>query len=976
MTPLKKMIVGTTMLTPNALVLRDPATIGGYILTAVGAANVAAIPVGFGLTVGAIVGNIAVTLVTSWAIRALSPSAGTPAGGLDAATMSSGGILTNAKNPAAPHNFVYGEVRKGGTITYLEATGSENKFLHMIIALAGHEIESIVSVYLNDSIVSLDSSGFVTDSPWNSKVRIKKHLGATSQLGDPDLEAESNQIDSNFRGQGIAYLYVRLEYDQDVFANGIPTFTALIKGKKVYDPRTGLTVYSSNAALCIRDYLLADYGLADTSVSSAVFTASANVCDENVALSVGGTEKRYSMNGIVSAHETIGSVLQLMMTSCAGTLFWGQGSWQLKVGYYTPSVKTFTLDDLRSPISLQTRTSVRDNYNAVSGTFNDAAQGYITSDFPQVKSATFLAEDNNVLTSLDLTMPFTTSAATAQRIAKMTLFRGREQISFDADFGMAAFGVQVGDVVGLTNSRYGWTAKQFEIVGWKFAASSEAGDLRVSLSLRETSSAAFDWSAEETAIISNNTALPDWRAVGEVGIALQTSLRVVNQAAVGVLQIDLTSSNPYAYYFEVQYKSSSSSDWISLGTSSNVRFEAISIEDGYYDVRARAISAIGYKGDWSTMLSWYATVFADPPQNVTNFTANVVGSLLHMTWNPVTDLDLSHYKIRYSSLTTGASYQNAVDIVDKIARPANSITVPTQTGTYFIKAIDKLGNPSPDSANFVVYTSAANFEALNYIQTLTESPSFAGTKTNVALSSDGTGAFMKLDSADDFDSLAGNFDSVSGNFDSGGPNGFDGTGTYEFANYIDLGEKYVSRVQFAMSVDYFDSTDLFDDTEANFDSREGVFDGDPAQFDTTSTKMQVSSTDDDPSGTPVWSAWHDFIVGDVSGRAVRFRAILESTDNNTTPFVRSLSATIDMPDRLESQDDIAFTGTKSVSFPTAFKIAPAIGVSLALADGDRYAITSKTRAGFVITIYTGASVSTNSVVFDYVAKGYGKELAA
>ena len=364
MTPLKKQLVGTTMLTPNAFIVRDPITIGTIILGSVGVtATVGASAIIFGYTafqIGAyIVGSIAISLVTSWAVRALSPSPSMPSM-QDAAAMNSRGILTNAKEPTATHQYVYGQVRKGGTITYLEATGSNNKYLHMIIALAGHEVSEITSIYVNDEIVALDASGFVTSAPWSSKIRIKKHLGTSSQLVDTDLQIESNQIDAEFQGKGIAYLYVRLEYDQDVFANGIPMFTAIIKGKKVYDPRTGLTAYSNNAALCIRDYLLSDYGMNDTSVNDTSFIASANICDENVTLDGGGTEKRYAMNGLITGTETIGSVLQLMMTSCAGTLFWGQGTWQLKVGYYTPAVKTFTLDDLRGPISLQTRTNLQE----------------------------------------------------------------------------------------------------------------------------------------------------------------------------------------------------------------------------------------------------------------------------------------------------------------------------------------------------------------------------------------------------------------------------------------------------------------------------------------------------------------------------------------------------------------------------------------------------------------------------------------
>ena len=82
-----------------------------------------------------------------------------------------------------------------------------------------------------------------------------------------------------------------------------------------------------------------------------------------------------------------------------------------------------------------------------------------------------------------------------------------------------------------------------------------------------------------------------------------------------------------------------------------------------------------------------------------------------------------------------------------------------------------------------------------------------------------------------------------------------------------------------------------------------------------------------------------------------------------------------MPERTQSEVDITFTGTKSVTFPTKFKGVPAIGLSLAnLADGERYVITNKTRAGFDIEVFSGSSTSTNSVTLDYVAKGFGKEI--
>jgi hypothetical protein len=522
---------------------RDPVTIGAAIASAVGVTSATGV---FLITAATYVG---ISLVTSWALSALAPK---PSFG-DA---TSRGLLVNQKDAISPHDFVYGEVRKGGTVTYYETTGENNLYLHQIIVLAGHEVDAIGDIYINDEVATLDANGFVTSSPWNSKIRIKKHLGAANQTTDADLLAESAQITSDFRGRGIAYIYVRHEYDQDVFANGLPLITAVVRGKKLYDPRSDTTVYSNNAALIVRDYIAASYGLNDDQIDEVDFAAAANICDENVSLSAGGSEKRYTINGVSQANQSHGDVLQSMMTACAGSLFWGAGKWKLKVGDYVAPAKVLTLNDLRGPINLSTRVNLQDQFNGVQGTFNDASERWITTDYPPITSSTFETEDGGEQTLLDLALPFTTSAASAQRLAKLTLFRGREQMTITADFGLNAFDVEVGEIVALTNPRYGWDEKEFEVVSWSFG-SAQAGDLRVTLTLRETSAAAFNWSAEETAIIHNNTTLPAFQTVAAVTNLQLTATSVLNDDGISVPAIRATwtpSTNAFVQYYEIQYK--------------------------------------------------------------------------------------------------------------------------------------------------------------------------------------------------------------------------------------------------------------------------------------------------------------------------------------------------------------------------------------------------------------------------------------
>ena len=109
---------------------------------------------------------------------------------------------------------------------------------------------------------------------------------------------------------------------------------------------------------------------------------------------------------------------------------------------------------------------------------------------------------------------------------------------------------------------------------------------------------------------------------------------------------------------------------------------------------------------------------------------------------------------------------------------------------------------------------------------------------------------------------------------------------------------------------------------------------------------------------------------------MRFRAKLTSTDGQASPGVSALSVTVDMPDRVISDADVASgAGAKAVTFSPAFKSLQGLGISAQnLASGDYYAITSKSATGFTITFYNSSNTAVDRT-FDYVAKGFG-EVAA
>ena len=175
---------------------------------------------------------------------------------------SSFGTAVSSRSTTAPHLIVYGRTRVGGTLAYMEST-QDNKYLHVVIVIAGHEIDAVEKVYFDDTEIVYDANGNVTSDPYSGKARIKIKLGTDDQTAFSDLVSESDSNwTANHRLQGRAAVYIRLEYNQDVYPNGMPNFSFQIRGKKVYDPRSETTVWSANPALCIADYLTnAKYGL-------------------------------------------------------------------------------------------------------------------------------------------------------------------------------------------------------------------------------------------------------------------------------------------------------------------------------------------------------------------------------------------------------------------------------------------------------------------------------------------------------------------------------------------------------------------------------------------------------------------------------------------------------------------------------------------------------------------------------------------
>lgn len=878
------------------------------------------------------------------------------------------GILIQTNSPIEPHKIIYGKTRVSGNVVAKVTTNSgttysggtregNNPFYHSIVVFAGHEIDSFETIYLGDTALTLDSNGWVTNAPYfkdgASYVRIKQHLGAEDQSADSLAVANIPGWDSNCRGRGCAYLYVIMEFNAEIFQSGVPNISAVIKGKKVFDPRDDSTAWSDNAVLCIRDYLVSDYGFGvpSTRIDDDLASANATICEEAVDLQAGGTQSRYAINGFLSTDHTPLDNLQQLSSAVAAPITYVQGVFRINVAVYDTPTLTLTDDMISGAMTVNPRTTRKELFNAVQGVFADPEKNYQPTSFPIVTNATYEANDNGERIIRDLQLPFEVSAERAQRLAKILLEKSRQGIVIEMTLNMEALQFAVWDTFTYTNPTLGWSSKVFRVINWHFSPKSG-----ISITAQEESSASYDWNEGEATIIDTapDTNLPDPFSVNPPGTPIVTEVLYSTIGSSGVKSKAViswgASDDAFVRWYQLEYKMQADTDYLALAPLSyNVTSATLfDLEPGQYNIRVKAVNTIGISSSYAAVTAQIYGLTA-LPQNISNFSLNAINNNAHLTWDAIPEADLDvlvggYVRIRYSPDITGsATWSSAIDIAPDLPGIATSAVVPLLNGTYFAKAVDSTGNESLTAAEII--STVSNIVKMNIVETLTEDPTFGGTKTNMTVS----GGVLSL--------------SANGSV-------YYTSGTYESSTYIDIGKVATSRVTFAVLASTYNSVDLFDGREGLFDDADGLFDGDDVSG--IAVKAYISTTDDDPAGTPTWSAWRQFFVGDFTGRAYKFKIEVNSQNESYNIDISELSFTVDMPDIVDRGSDTTSSGAlKTISFNYPFVISsPLVGVTiLNAATGDYLDITNIDSDSFDVGVknVAGTYVVRN---IHWDAKGY------
>ena len=774
------------------------------------------------------------------------------------------GLLVNKQSNDINIPVIYGERLVGGSRVFVESSGTDNEFLYIALVLSEGEINDITEIRIDDQVVTWsgdladNTQVTVNSSDANyykdgvSLVTVEPHYGTDGQSASSLLSTLSNW-GSNHKLSGLCYLALKFKWNQDVWG-GMPKVQAKIQGKKVKTYNASLVEqtasYQTNPAWCILDYLTDTRygkGLAVSEIDLQSFYDASLVCETQVTPYSGGSDINiFDCNTAVDTSRNLIDNLRELIKGCRGYIPYTQGKYSLVIETTGTASITLTEDDIIGGYGLAIPTK-NEKYNRVIISFVNPAKNYQVDEisFPPNddsglpsadQHATMKASDGGFLLEGRFDFPTLTSQYQAEEMAEVILRRSREAIGLSLNVTFKGYELNIGDIVNVTHSSLGFSAKPFRILGMTFNQ-----DFTVSLTLVEHQDSHYTWATKVQATTVPSTNLPNpFNVQPPASVTLDDQLIEYNDGTV-IVALDVTigaSPDSFVDYYQVEYKLSSDSDYIIYAQGSGLNHRVLNVIDqNTYDVRVKAVSSLGTS---STYVTAQRTIIGaiEPPQDVEDFSCNVIGQEAHLSWKQIPDLDLAYYQIRYSALIDGsATWSNSVSLVEKVSRPATSINVPARIGTYLIKAVDKLGNFSSNATAIISnVTGVLNFNA---VATQSEHPDFTGTKTNV-IESDNT---LKLDSSELFDSASGLFDDGTGLFESGLTSAdLFASGTYEFSAPIDIGAKHTARITASITQTSDNLDDVFDSRTGDFDDQKSNFDGDtPANCN---AHIEIATSDD------------------------------------------------------------------------------------------------------------------------------------
>lgn len=507
---------------------------------------------------------------------------------------------------------IYGQMQATGNWIFGD---SKSGNLHKVMVVCEGKLTQVLSQKIDDNVVTPDGGGLVAGGPYFSKVRFQYTTGVTPGTTFSGLTAVFPEWDANHRGDGVVLIYaVQYALKADKVTQVFPSLKDTlyrIEGRfsEIYNPNTGVTAWSDNAAGIIRDFVLNQDGMrfpasiVNTPLAVQRWQAAWNKAAEAVALSAGGTEPRYRLWGAYKLSETPGSVFEAMLANCdARPILTRDGGISIEITeYYEPTV---LLDKsvITAVTSITRGSDVRSTANVITAKYISQADDYQQVDAdPWINEAS--VTERGYLSD-DVTFAWTPSHSQCRRLMKRRAFQLDPEWQLTVNCRVSALAafqerfVAVDYMLGNTHIQGAFEVIKFT---WNIG---DKGILRsVSITLRSIDSEAFAWDPSQEEGVAPVTQHPDVDNTIPLvsGFDATVGRRTISGSLVAYSILDFDTPPSDSLTVQLQGKKVSDTNWLDINVpDSAIVVDGIIQDDGVeYEYRARHVTLTGRQGAWT-----------------------------------------------------------------------------------------------------------------------------------------------------------------------------------------------------------------------------------------------------------------------------------------------------------------------------------------------------------------------------------------
>lgn len=631
------------------------------------------------------------------------------------------GHLVNRRSSQAVIPVVYGTHRVGLQIVYVGTSDTDNKYLHIVGKVSVgpvkgiRQVDGVDQIWLDDKLYT----------EFGALVYYEFFNGTSTQTVCSTLHDAIPEWNEPLRH--FAYLYMRLEYDQDKFHHA-PEITLELEGRTVYDPRTEGTAYSNNGALCVRDHMTHKiYGLPipgdrinDDSVGDV-----ANWCDV----------KGFTLNMVLYENAPVIDRIESMLANFRGGIIYSGNKFVMKykdLNYESPAMNLTESDIIErgGDTTLQINQPVLfDTPNTVRIKYINAEKKYHADDYIKPDSVAVATEGSRREKVIDLLG--TVEPENVQKQANYWLERLRINKDVACEAGQKYMQLEPWDLVQLTHSIPGWENKLLRVESPQLLLPSYT----VSLSFVEEDSIFYDDVYNPQDHEWYDTILPDPSAavMSVRNVSHREEVYYFRDRSFTRWKIDfdppLASVYPWWDYAEIWLRIVGK-DYVYCGqpgvycgggkwcgqprwkymTKSEGDYMIDPVEEKVtYYVKIRSVSIHGAKEDFDSATTVSKTILGKTaaPSNLTGLTAVASGDTVSLFANPIADPDIKGYEIRL-----GDSWVGGLFIAFELSPTVRLSGVRPGTHTFWMSPKDNAGqySDSPVSATCTVYYPAGYTE--------------------------------------------------------------------------------------------------------------------------------------------------------------------------------------------------------------------------------------------------------------------------